>query len=325
MPRKKKIVVDESSPKVESAWDEYAPGDMVLVIGDLHQDERRERAIETAIASIFKQIKGRQFSKIILLGDLFDKKPTTKERVLLAQFLKRLRDHSKQIHFIIGNGKHTFEKGFIYEQDWMELCQDFYQHEELKLAQFVFGHYEVKGTKYINGAVSQSEKEVDSKKTYLLGHIHQPGCSFKNVNYVGSIYKTDFSESKDEKRIAIIENDQISWLPIESRPMYELQFKGENGTVQVAKPVKDFLQQTPAQTELDLKVVVETDSATLGNVHRHIARIKEKFNIEYYVQNIQMKDFKVSVPKNLDKDVLLKNYCQEKNVSADLVFKELSK
>jgi metallophosphoesterase superfamily enzyme len=313
----------KNNQKVESAWDEYSPEDSILVIGDIHCISSRVKAMECAQDSIFLNIKDRKFSKIVLLGDLFEDKPTTQERILLAQFLKKLRNYSSQLHFIIGNGKHTFEAGQIYEQDWIELCPDFYQHDELILGNFVFGHYEVKGTKYINGFVSNSEQEIDPSKTYVLGHVHQPACSFKNFNYVGSIYKTDFSEINDEKRICIIEKGNLIWYPIKSRPMYQVKLLGQNGEVKVSNEVKEFLQKTPEKTEMDIKVIAETDMQSIGAINRHISRIKEKFSVEYYQQSIEVKDSKVDVPENLDKTSLLKNYCEKKNVPYAQVAKEL--
>lgn len=305
---------------IESAWDEYKSSDSILAIGDLHENENRLKAINEAMDSLFSKIKNRQFTKIVLLGDLFDKKPTTKERFLLAQFLKKLRNYSSQIHFIIGNGKHTFEGEYIYEQDWIELCPDFFQHEELTLGKYVFTHSEFAGLRYTNGKLSDSSRQIDKDKIYISGHIHSPHCSFDNVNYVGSLYKTTFSEIEDKKRVCIIHNEKIEWVDIASRHMYEILLIGKEGKVK-ASGLKAL--QDSGHKEIDLKIRVETDSSSLAATHRIINKIKENYSIEYYQQDIKVNEVKVDVPDSLDQTALLRKYCETKNVDYTLVEQEL--
>jgi metallophosphoesterase superfamily enzyme len=312
MSRKKQLI--------ESAWDEYRESDSILAIGDLHENETRLKAIKEGVDSLFLKIKDKTFSKIVLLGDLFDKKPTTKERFLLAQFLKRLRNHSKQIHFIIGNGKHTFEGEYIYEQDWIELCSDFFQHEELNLGKYVFTHSEFSGLRYANGKLSDSSRAIDKNKVYVSGHIHQPHCSFGNVNYVGSLYKTTFSEIDDKKRVCIIKDNKIEWIEIASRHMYEILLIGKESKVK-ASGLKTL--QDSGHKEIDLKIRVETDSSSLASIHRAINKIKQEYSIEYYQQEIKVNEVKVDVPDSLDQTALLKKYCETKKVPYALVELEL--
>lgn len=313
-------MVKKKNTITESAWDEYKDTDSILAIGDLHYNENRIESIEEATNSLFNNIKGKTFSKIVLLGDLFDKKPTTKERILLAQFLIKLRHHSNQIHFIIGNGKHTFEDECIYEQDWIELCGDFFQHSELVLGKYVFTHSEFSGLRYINGKESESTRTVETDKIYISGHIHSPSCSFKNVNYVGSLYKTSFDQIEDKKRVCIIKNGNIKWIELMSKPMYQILLIGKEGKVK-ASGFKSL--QESGDKDIDLKIRVETDSSSLASIHRIINKIKQDFKIEYYQQEIRINEIKVDVPDSLNQESLLKKYCNSKNVPYDLVLKEL--
>jgi len=296
--------------------------DKILTIGDLHYQASRKRAIKLAEESILSGIKKHKFNRIILLGDLFHKKPTAEERCMLAGFLNRLRKHTKNLDFIIGNGKHTFESEAIHEQDWIDLCRDFSQHEELKINNFIFGHYEVKGTRYINGHLSASEKEVEPKLIYLLGHIHSGECSFKNINYVGSLYKVTFSEINDQKRIAIIAKGKIQWINIDSRPMYELELSGKAGKVK-ARGLKEL--QATGDTDIDLKIKASSDGESLCAIHRVIFKIKKDYKIEYYQEDIKIKELKTDIPENLDQTVLLKNFCKQKKVPFGLIETELKK
>ena len=292
-----------------------------LVIGDLQNIASRQKAIKIAEDSILKAIKGKKFKTIIFLGDLFDKKPTAKERCLLADFINKLRKYTKRFDFIIGNGKHTFEGESIHEQDWIKLCSDFYQHEELEIGNFVFTHSEFKGLTYINGHKSDSKRKADPNKIYVSGHIHSgEECSFDNVNYVGSMYKTSFAEIADNKRVGVIEDNKLSWIPIKSFPMYEIKLIGDSGKVKVSglKQLKDS-----GDEYIDLKIKVETDSTTLGEIHRTIGKIKNKYKIEYYKDDIKIKEIKTDIPEDLDQEALLKNYCKQKKIPYKLIVKEL--
>ena len=293
----------------------------ILVIGDIHCINSRFNSLKISFNDICAKIKKQKFSRVILLGDLFDKKPTATERCLLVDFINKLRKHTKRFDFIIGNGKHTFENESIHEQDWINLCSDFYQHEELEIGNFVFTHSEFKGLTYVNGHKSSSQRKADPDKVYVSGHIHSgEKCSFNNVNYAGSIYKTSFAEISDVKRIAIIEGSKLTWIPIKSFPMYEIKLVGDSGKIK-ASGLKQ-LKEAEAKC-IDLKIKVETDSTTLGEIHRTINKIKNKYKTEYYIDDIKIKEIKTDIPEDLDQTALLINFCKQKKVNYKLIEKEL--
>lgn len=311
------------TPAVLEHLDKYR----ILVIGDPHYNSKRKGSIKVAELSILETLesdfkeKEVGFDVCIITGDIYDETPTVEERVMFATFLKTLQKRIGNIILIKGTDTHEFTKGF-YNMEDVVMLSNIQAYEELEIANFVFGHYEVKGTKYVNGFESKSERIVDASKTYMLGHIHSPLCSFGNVNYVGSMYKTDFAERSDDKRIAIIDKGKVNWYPIASRPMYQITLIGKEGGVKADKATSEFLKNTPAGTEMDLKIVVDTDSASLGAVDRQISKIKEKFIIEYYVQEKNIKEIKVDIPKELNKDCLFETYVKAKNVPLELALKE---
>jgi hypothetical protein len=104
--------------------------------------------------------------------------------------------------------------------------------------------------------------------------------------------------------------------------MYQVNLIGKDGNVKADKITAEFLKNTEAGTDMDLKISVETDSSSLGAVDRQIAKIKDKFVIEYYIQDKNIKEVKVAVPKELDRDVLFETYVKAKNVPVDLAMKE---
>lgn len=168
---------------------------------------------------------------------------------------------------------------------------------------------------------TKNQTLITRQKGKVLISGNSPQCSFDNVNYIGSIYKVSFSEINDQKRIAIIDKEKIQWIDIQSRPMYEIVLKGKSGKVK-ALGLKE-LQQNP-DMEIDLKVKVITDSQTLGSIHRNIYKIKRKYNIEYYREEIKINEIKTDVPEDLDKEALLKKYCKERKVDYSLIEKELN-
>jgi len=303
------------------------PKSKIVVIGDPHYSQGRKKAILTAedsICAILDLLNQREVTapkpRCIITGDIFNKSPMVEERVMFASFLKRLFLYFSDVTLIKGTDSHEFTKG-IYNLEDLIMLSDIRAVEELELGQFVFGHYEVKGTRYINGTLSQSQKEIDKAKTYVLGHIHNPSCSFENVNYVGSMYKTAFDQINDKKRIAIInDDDKIEWVEIASRPMFEVQLFGQEGKVK-ASGFKT-LQETGLK-EIDLKIKAVTDSSSLAATHRAIAKIKESFTVEYYQQTIQVNELKTDIPESLDQEALLRKYCELKKVPHALVAAEL--
>jgi len=290
----------------------------ILLIADIHENSKRKKALDVAKNSILKAIKGQKFDRVLSLGDEFNHLPSIEERISLAEFFNQLRKQTKRIDFILGTNRHTFEKENSYNNDWINLCKDFYQHEELEFGNLVFCHTEFKGLRYINGMLSKSERKVDKKKQYYSGHLHSgEQCSFENVTYLGSIYKTSFSEINDKKRIAIITGEEIEFIPIESRGMYEIELTGKNGKIK-AKGLKEIKEK-----EIDLKIRAVSDSQSLGELHRQINKIKAKFDIEYYIEDIKINQIKNDVPEDLNKDVLLKKFCGERKHNYTLVEKEL--
>jgi len=295
----------------------------ILIIGDPHCNQGREKAWDYAKRSLFKVIAKESFDKAIITGDLFDKTPTIKERVMMANFLQQLSKHRKckEIILIKGTDSHEMTNGYYNFED-ITVLTNIQAWKELALGKYVFGHYEVKGTRYINGHLSESNRKVDPQLIYVLGHIHQPVCSFKNVNYVGSLYKVSFSEIEDQKRIGIIENNKLKWKQIDSRPMYEINLIGEGGKVKGSGLKK---LQSNKETDIDLKIKAITDTVSVGEIHRAINKIRKQYKVEYYKEEIKVKEIKTDIPEDLNQEELLKKYCELKKVSYAIINKELSK
>ena len=291
----------------------------ILVIGDTHITESREKAISVGMNEIYKNTKKKKFDHVVLLGDIFDRNPSIAERIYFANFINILKEHTRNVHVIRGTGWHAYTKG-LYHLDDLGALGIIKIHDILEIDKYVFGHFEVKGFKCSNGYTPpKTEHKIEKHKIYIIGHLHTP-MEKDNVYYVGSLYKTDFYQKDEQKRILIIENNEFNFISIPSRPMYEIELLGRGGKVQV-KMDKEMLHKR----ELDLKIKVNTDNLSIAAIHLSIAKIKAKFGIEYYQQEINIKEIKIDTPKNLDRNKLLEKYCKIKDVNFELVQKELTK
>ncbi|KKN82741.1 hypothetical protein LCGC14_0305650 [marine sediment metagenome] len=286
------------------------------IIGDTHINSKREKAIKLALSSVLRELKTHgKLDVIILLGDIFDKYPNMLERVVFAKFLKVIRKHCKKVIMIKGTDLHEYQNSIYNLEDICNLL-DIEAYDIYEAAGYTFGHFELAGSVYSNGFKSESKIKPEKGKKYCLGHIHCP-----QENYLGSVYKTSFAEKDEKKRIALITDGEIEYFPIAMRPMYTVHLEGKEGKVKCKELqlLKDLLKDA----EIDLKIFATTDSATLPSIHSNIAKIKAKFNIEYFKEDIEINRVKIDMPDSLDEQELLKIYCKKNKYDFELVNKEI--
>lgn len=295
----------------------------ILVIGDTHFHYKRKKAIGASIDSIKKVIsnymttsEAPEFDNIIFLGDIYDRNPTIEDRLIFAEFFKYIRNWSTSFSFILGTNTHEYTKGIYHLEDTCKLF-NILKHKTYTSGNFMFVHEDIKGAKYPNGFLTEKGRSFNLKSTQkvIAGHYHS-GYDADPLYYLGSVYKKTFSEIKDTKRILIIEDDKLNFIPIESRPMYEINMLAKQGKI-TCENIKNIKEK-----ECDLKVNVYTDKETLPDIHRTILKLKNKLNIEYYQENIQVDSQQVEWPRELNETVLLKKYCKEKNINHELILKE---
>ncbi len=287
---------------------------MILVIGDLHINQNRKKAIKLAFNEILSKIKNKKFSYTILLGDIFDKTPTIEERNIFAKFLSYLLKKSKKIILIKGTDSHEYTKGIYNLSDLCILNNKIEAKESFEIDNYVFLHTDIYGLKYSNGFICEEGlKKFDKEKTYIVGHFHTPQQK-DNIIVVGSIYKTSFAEKDDEKMFLIVKDTTIDSISIKSRNMIELHVEGKNQKLKYDESLLNL-----STNEVDLKIVAKVDKISLPPLHKFINRIKNKFNIEYYQEDITIEEIKTDVPKSLNSNELAKKYCKDKNIDYNLV------
>lgn len=286
-----------------------AADERILVIGDLHIADKRAGAFLVAKNSILSKLSG-IYQEIILLGDIFDKTPTTVERIAFAIFLKELKQFSQNIILIKGTKSHDYAQGEYHLEDLVTLGQikAYLTHTHRN---FIFGHFEVAGAEYSNGFKAQEDNEIDPEKTYILGHIHKPQ-DYKNIHFVGSVYRTDFSEEKENKRILEIINGELNFIPIASQDMQTYDIKSIAGG-------RIGVHSIP----MDVRLVDTVSSAALPEINAAINSLKNSTEIEYYQEDIRIIEAEVELPKNLNEAELLKGYCESKGIDYVLIKEEL--
>jgi predicted phosphodiesterase len=303
----------------------------ILIIPDLHIDITRTKAIKFAFENFYSKIvapakeKTMGYDNTVLLGDIFNSYPNIEERILFAEFIETIRPITGNIILIKGTKSHDFSHGLYNLEDIIKLT-NIRAVEQLEIKyndkNILFLHEDIQGLKYSNGHETENGMITPTGKTIYAGHYHSPGYDKKRDIYVvGSIYKTDLSEINDKKRIITVDGKKIKSIEIESRPMYQwiLEGKGDKVTfadLEICKSLKE-------KSEIDLKIIANTDNITLPKIQKLINQIKTKFIIEYYQQDISITEIKVDVPKNLDQVSLLKKYCTDKQVPYELVEKEI--
>lgn len=289
----------------------------ILVIGDLHIQLKRIKAINTALNSIFNIIKNQKYDNCIFLGDITHKSPSIEERLVFCQLINSIKKYVKQFIIIKGTESHDFTKG-IYNFEDLPLISNIKIKQKFKLNNYYFLHENIKGLKYSNGFTCEEglNLKINSKERAVCGHFHS-FQQIKNIITLGSIYKVSFSEIKDNKKIAIINNNNIEFINLDNRPMYMLYFNGEGNklTIKGLDKIK--------HKEIDLKVTGITDIITLPKINKLIAKLQSKLNIEYYQEEIEIKESKIKIPKELNQLQLLEKYCKERKVDFEIVKKEI--
>lgn len=295
-----------------------------LVIGDLHINSKRGKAIALAFDGIRTALKdGDTFDTIVITGDVWDKYPNMDERLTFAKFLTFLCKHTDKVVIIKGTDTHDYSQGIYNLDDLITILPERVSaEEELKLGKYLFVHAPIIGAKYDNGIEEKEGLDLSTiPGKVIAGHYHTPSQD-KQLICVGSIYKTNFSQKDNQKRIVILKGNKIDYLPIQSRPMYEITIIGSCGKMECKELAE--LKKLPYNYELDLKIKVTTDSQTLPSIHLAIAKIKHKFNIEYYQEDIDINRVQVELPKDLNETNLLKTYCGKHSIEYGIIEGELN-
>jgi len=210
-----------------------------LIIGDIHLKDKHYGFLQAQINTIVRLAATDDYTTIVFLGDVFDKRrPTPSELLAFRDILDQIK--AKRIYIIRGNHEsetksdngvtvlslfHNARKGIhVVEHTQRFTHKDFlpttivphYEHpqtiieglESAKEGDIVFGHF---GYFDFNSVHSDdiSNINLDHFRNFsILGHIHV-NAQIKNVVTLGTPYSTNFGEHNRNHYYGVIEyNDE---------------------------------------------------------------------------------------------------------------------
>jgi len=212
----------------------------LLFVGDIHIIEKDIPEIQKIFNEILLTIDRYSISKLILLGDTFDKvKPTPQELDCFSDFVNAIKI---PIVLIIANSHESIDKETSYLNHFGIIKNNIITCKEYIDDNYLYcGHFLVKqAKKNIGGTV---DKDTLKKYKYVvLGHGHNYELITPNICQLGSIRYVNFRDDPEiPKQILIIqkyrtEEERCKFLSLKSlNPMIDLhldknlEIKGYDG------------------------------------------------------------------------------------------------
>ena len=182
-----------------------------LIIGDSHIEEGNIPELE----DIFQEIFSISATKLIHLGDFYDKaSPTPKEISFGTRIAKKMKEIYKDVTILAGNGGHEYyHEGNI--TDYLTVLGINVAKGNYEYDNMLFGHWMVNESKLEYGTGRCSMESLKQYKIVFLGHQHLYQKLSKRIYHLGSIFYKTFGEIDDEyKRVVVIENNKLTFIPL---------------------------------------------------------------------------------------------------------------
>ena len=235
----------------------------VLVIGDTHIDDPYLDELKL----VFDEILTHKADKVIHLGDYYNSnKPTPKCMEFGTKMATRLLEQYKDVTVLAGNGRHNWLEDYSvvgYLSYLGVKVMGMELEQELDGKKCFFGHYMTNESYKEYGSHEYTVADLQKYDIVLLGHQHIPQEITPKIHHVGSSIYQHFNEVKDpSKRLAVIENGVLSFIPLKSPiPMKDCTSAKE-------------IDATDARTKVRFLI---PDFQTFKNEVGNFKRWKEKF------------------------------------------------
>jgi len=184
-----------------------------LIIGDSHISEENIPELE----NIFKEIFSIPATKLIHLGDFYDKSmPTPKEISFGTRIAKEMKKKYKDVTILAGNGGHEYyHEGNI--TDYLTVLGINIEKGNYEFDNILMGHWMLNESKLEYGSGRCSMESLKQYKWVFLGHQHLFQKFSETIYHPGSIFFKTFGEIEDEyKRVIIIEDGKLTFVPLKS-------------------------------------------------------------------------------------------------------------
>lgn len=179
-----------------------------LIVGDLHISETSISEIENIFEKDIFSVVADSF---IQLGDWFDKNsPSPMEQKFSSELAKKLKTHYKEVIILSGTGEHDILHNVSAVEHLTTWGIDTVK-DDLIYNNILYGHFSTNESKFNFGKFKHTITELKKYDYCFLGHEHLPQNLAKNIFHVGSIRFTSFNEVGKNKRIALLEENKLSW------------------------------------------------------------------------------------------------------------------
>lgn len=248
--------------------------DVVVVLGDiLHDHEQTRESCHSRAVNWFRELSKHSYL-IVLIGN--HDRPNNGVFLTKEHFFNGLQDHS-QILIVDdkANATEITKNGYTFRlvsvpyvpvHRFGEALETLKYSIEEKRPDIVFAHQEFKGSKM--GAIVSEEgfDWPEDAPLMVSGHIHEFHMPQKNMIYVGTPYQTTYAEDKN-KGIYIFNlkpSEKFSLTQDVKKIRLKLRVKDS-----ITVSAKDFLNITPPDSTLDLRIVVTGEQEEVMAVKQH--------------------------------------------------------
>lgn len=220
--------------------------ELVLLVGDPHLKVSRSEDAKEFLDKLLNAVKTKKYSKVIILGDLFDTFAVIRSEILSLWYNFLIFASSEigkeNLILIVGNHDYAGAKGgthalepfkniskVVDEIDIISIgnmeCyflpfkrenEDFEKlAAEMSPGKILFCHQSFNGAKFENGFYDPHGANPDSVNHLLRvisGHIHSRQSVGSNIYFPGTPFQQSFGEAGQEKGLVVVEigNNQVS-------------------------------------------------------------------------------------------------------------------
>ena len=199
----------------------------ILLFGDIHIKKEETKECALILKEIDALCNQYNVTKIINLGDTFDKvNPASECLDLFATFIKRL---NRPITILAAQSHESTTPEESILNHFGVLNNNVDVVKEYKDTTYMLcGHYVLNESKY-NYDAKIGKKELRDYKYVFLGHQHQHQIMKPNICHLGSCRYIDFAESEDKNKVICLiedyqgENEKLHFLALNSPyPMVDI-------------------------------------------------------------------------------------------------------
>ena len=280
----------------------------ILIVGDLHIDEKSIPEIKEIFENDIFPVKA---DKIIQVGDYYHSNfPSAAELKFGTELATLLVKQYKNVVILSGTGAHDMCRGSSVIE-YLESVRVTTVKGDYIYTNLLFGHWSTNESKLNFGHYKYTISELNKYQFVFLGHEHIPQDLSKTIFHIGSVRYVSFGEVGTPKRIALLEDDKLSWIPltatipmVDAKNLTELETLSPKCKVRLVYSDFNTYKKEASEANRLLKRFTE-GKIKLDFVSQNtpVSAKTETINkdklIQNYITNIQDKEVKKLIEENL--------------------------